>query len=278
MTQAVRLYVKPSTFGPRHGNGLFTFRNIKADSLVGVFKLTDSPQNTIAYLTDDGGVVHVSKSDNPVLGNLNDSRLFPYDANDATYNVRITCDGHIYATRDIPRFSELFARFTNNYHLGRQVDCDLCFMNWREYFEIKTSTIPGAGRGVFALKPIPKNVCIMMYSGVLYTSQVFEKRIKETDCKYILEAVDSDRRTKYIDCNPTLISPEHCGPAGFLNDCQNPYQRAVLTHLDKKVMRHLGYNVYFDNYELYTLRHIQPGEELFVDYGDDYWSEHKPSK
>ena len=129
--------------------------------------------------------------------------------------------------------------------------------------EIKPSTIPNAGEGVFTLTAIPKGVCASYKGKKLYPAQEDElheqysweilsydsksgKQDDKSELLFLLDAYDKDAKNsnwaRYVNCGSTEASNN-----------MNAFQ-------------------YFGNIYYCTTRDIAAGEELFVDYGETYRS------
>lgn len=111
--------------------------------------------------------------------------------------------------------------------------------------EVKPSRITNGGLGVFTMEEIPANVALGEYCG--------EKRHKSepTDGSYSL-SLESDY---YIDAFE--------------------YPRCVLAMINDSRFSEYGYNCAFEvgteRAEVWSTKAIACGEELYLDYGDDYW-------
>lgn len=133
---------------------------------------------------------------------------------------------------------------------------------WRdEGIELQPSTIPGAALGVFATRAFQKHEIVCVYDGVVRQS-----------------LTDADDRNDYIAYIPAFASPTR---VAMYIDAADP---ASCKHLGRYV-NHQCYTR--SNVEWYNAkpssadapqvvffrarRFIYPGEELFVDYGPDYW-------
>jgi hypothetical protein len=117
---------------------------------------------------------------------------------------------------------------------------------------ITDSTLPGAGDGLFTTKPIKKGAVICEYTG---------DRVVETDPNYenpyALEI--KERPPTFIDSSKT----NEPGEGRWVNDPRGPGKNASLDY-DEKTKRAM----------VTALRDIEPGEEILVDYGEEYpWRE-----
>lgn len=115
-------------------------------------------------------------------------------------------------------------------------------------FEIRNSTIKGAGLGLFAKVPIQEEDTIGYYEGELLTEEAFN---------------DPDRPfSAYVlwVCRTHIING--VGPKAnytrFINHSDEPNAFLVVSTRWKSA-------------RFEALRKIHPGEEIFFDYGDDYW-------
>lgn len=108
--------------------------------------------------------------------------------------------------------------------------------------EVRPSTIPDAGNGVFTNVSIPKGKFLAYYRGKI----VDLNKITNTD--YVLALEDG-----------TAICGKDKTHFGSMINCPTGTPNAA--------------NVEFSqDGTLHTIRAIKPGEELFVDYGREYWT------
>lgn len=172
------------------------------------------------------------------------------------------------------------------------------FQACRTVCEIRESTIPQAGRGLFALQDIPKHTIISFYavhsvgfkfpSGLCQSVQVLdqeEQRIDHERSQYNLfsygnrpllgvDAQEEFNNAKlYVDMNPTYSLPDGWY-GGLIND--------------GAIVKHVGDLDYYSNsrskqnielipfstapfHVAVTTRKVKAGEELFASYGYRYW-------
>jgi len=176
--------------------------------------------------------------------------------------------------------------------------------------EIRMSTIPNAGLGIFAMETIPKGKVIGSYGGPLpvldtkvlnglinlgegalsrsdyeeestlsekqrnYTMKIpvrIHKKKVDYYCVHPTEEQLIEHEglvTKYIECKKEEMCIEHLKNisknmnwTALINDACDPFRNNV------KVIEN-GY--------LNTDKEIQTGEELFLEYGSEYWEDEKP--
>lgn len=121
--------------------------------------------------------------------------------------------------------------------------------------EIRESGIPGAGKGLFAIVPIKKDEIITGYGGSFFIN---------VKSKYLLRdslGVTWDAEEDYDDelelgrfANDADFNPENFGHR-YQNNCEF-YSSPILGIPPK----------------LKATRDIEAGEEIFVPYGENYWS------
>lgn len=116
---------------------------------------------------------------------------------------------------------------------------------------IKKSKIKNAGKGVFASKNIPKNTKLGVYKGkLLDNKQLLRKR----NTSYVWQI----NKKLFVD-GSTIVKNNILR---FVNGCKTKKQHKkcnVFAYIyDKKI-----------HYK--TLRNISQGEELLIDYGEEYW-------
>eukprot|EP01090_Pellita_catalonica_P002896 TRINITY_DN12518_c0_g1_i1.p1 TRINITY_DN12518_c0_g1~~TRINITY_DN12518_c0_g1_i1.p1 ORF type:complete len:133 (-),score=16.61 TRINITY_DN12518_c0_g1_i1:940-1338(-) len=124
---------------------------------------------------------------------------------------------------------------------------------------VKRSSIRGAGRGVFSLVSLRAGVIIGKYAGKIISQQEHDRR----DSGYVLAVT---RRSKQILLD--ACDPRFSNWTAFINDYRTPDDI------------YDGPNVRFTPSGcVETLREIDRGEELLVDYGNTYWTaEHDGTK
>ncbi|KAL3658126.1 hypothetical protein V7S43_016969 [Phytophthora oleae] len=116
--------------------------------------------------------------------------------------------------------------------------------------EVRDSNIPGAGKGLFATKLHPRGSTVCVYSGEVLPN---EAAWKLKDKAYLMKLGDG----VYVDA---LNCPNVL--ARYINDCRG--------HCG-------GFNVHFQKRpedgkaDVVAMRDIQPGQELYVNYGRLYW-------
>lgn len=121
-------------------------------------------------------------------------------------------------------------------------------------FEIKKSKIKAAGLGLYTLINIKKGDTIGDYTGKIINQKEFDSG-KHINNKYILYVT----KDHYIDAE----NPKKSGYTRYINHSSNPNCRFVTSNRWKTA-------------RVEALRNIKIGEELFLDYGDEYWLDGKP--
>lgn len=118
---------------------------------------------------------------------------------------------------------------------------------------VKKSTLPNAGKGLFTKVFIPKRTRIVEYKGRITTW----KEVKEDDGEngYIFYI----KNYHVIDALPTKKPL-----ARYANDAKGFVRKKGLTNNAEYSVD--GLKAYIE-----STKDIQPGSEIFVDYGPDYW-------
>ncbi len=116
-------------------------------------------------------------------------------------------------------------------------------------FEVRESTIPGAGRGLFARVAVEPGETIGYYTGEVVgwerlTDQSYSKS------KYIF-AVGRDRFV--------VARGPRANHIRYINHATEPNAFAVVSTRWKTV-------------RIEAIRPVKPGDEIFLDYGEDYWT------
>jgi uncharacterized protein len=122
---------------------------------------------------------------------------------------------------------------------------------------VKRSTLPGAGKGLFTNKPIPKGKRIIQYRGEAITRSEYVKRYRENKFHYTFLI----SRNKYIDAFPT---PRY--KARYANDANGPGRSKRLRN---NCIYELDEN---DRIFILAMKNIKKGEEILVDYTRSYWN------
>ncbi len=136
----------------------------------------------------------------------------------------------------------------------------LCHTNCRSYserdLELRNSRIPRAGQGVFALKDIPKDVLLGYYGGKLINEKEYLELAAKDKWHYVMGletcAMKNDGITDIDGAQGGNIFVKiNYAPAPFRNVrfnklCGPPYA------------------------EIYSIKPIRAGDELYVDYGPNY--------
>jgi SET domain-containing protein len=115
-------------------------------------------------------------------------------------------------------------------------------------FEVRESTIPGAGLGLFARVPIGLEETIGYYSGDLITWD------------QLAAGTYSGSRYIFAISRKMLVVAEgpNANPTRYINHSAEPNAFAVVSTRWKTV-------------RIEAVQPIAPGEEIFLNYGDQYW-------
>lgn len=157
----------------------------------------------------------------------------------------------------------------NSQDLVRLEDLDLSDVpkSWRDIVRVGESTIPGAGRGLFATRKLPYNSPLGFYFGVPMTEDEYDSlkdgvgRASEYSIMYrrtVLDATD-DQGQPFTDPDGEIFCPFH-----FMNETNE--KQANILFVEGALVNQVI---------CWTKRDIEPGEELLVWYGRDvdrHWS------
>lgn len=120
---------------------------------------------------------------------------------------------------------------------------------------IKTSQLPGAGKGLYTSRPIRKDAKIIEYRGEIIGYKEYRRRARREQDHYLFYL----RRELCIDA---LHTPRY--KARYANDA------AGITRV-KGLRNNSDYVIFGDKCFLVASRHIKAGEEIFVNYTKPYW-------
>lgn len=122
-----------------------------------------------------------------------------------------------------------------------------------QYLEVKTSTLPKSGRGLFTKVFIPKGSLITEYRGKISTWKDADHDDGKNPYIYYLN------KDHVIDAKGYLNSFAH-----FANDAKGHKTVRAIVNNSKYIVK--GKKVFIE-----AIKDIQPGEEIFVGYGKTYW-------
>lgn len=132
---------------------------------------------------------------------------------------------------------------------------------WQDIVEVKASTIPNSGNGLFAARDLPYNTPLGFYFGVPMTEDEFDSLKDNVGVasqysimyrKTVLDATDPSGMP-YTDPQGEMYCPFH-----FMNE--NEEKNSNITFLEGALVNQVI---------CWTKRDIKKGEELFVWYGRD---------
>lgn len=118
---------------------------------------------------------------------------------------------------------------------------------------IGTSTIRGAGEGVFAMEDLSKNTRIGEYTGKILNQRQHDRL---ADTSYIFAVNLPDKTQFYID--------------GKHSKSLMPKINGAKTKLQQKKINVMAYQ-YAQRIYYKTTKRVKRGTELIIDYGDEYW-------
>lgn len=124
-----------------------------------------------------------------------------------------------------------------------------------EDFEVKKSTIPGAGKGLFIKRDVKKGERIVEYLGEIISWKECDIRAERDEGGYVFFI----NRKKCIDAFNT---PEAL--ARFANDAKGLKKIAGITNNCK-------YEIYKNSGWIAATKNIKSGSEVLVSYGAEYW-------
>ncbi len=120
---------------------------------------------------------------------------------------------------------------------------------------VKKSRLPGAGKGLFTTKAIRKDSKIIEYRGEIIGYNEYRRRARKENDYYLFYL----RREHCIDAYHT---PQY--KARYANDAKG------ITRV-KGIRNNSEYAIFGDKCFIVATRDIEAGEEIFVDYTNDYW-------
>ena len=124
-----------------------------------------------------------------------------------------------------------------------------------DFLVIKPSLIKGAGKGAFAKKKIKKGTRLGEYTGKILSLEEYSKTRDKT---YIFEVSKKFQGKYYL----FYIDARSGDQLKFINGAHSKEQKK---HINVETYQ------YAERIFYRTTKNIKEGEELLVDYGDNYW-------
>ncbi|MBK7964796.1 MAG: SET domain-containing protein-lysine N-methyltransferase [Bacteroidetes bacterium] len=125
--------------------------------------------------------------------------------------------------------------------------------------KIKTSQLPNAGKGLFALVEFKRGDIVCEYEGEIVTWAECERRSNEGHEGYAFFMTNNL-------CVDAYFTPWAFGR--YANDARGVGRvNGLRNNAQYEIKRRDGVQKVF----IVATRTIQPGQEVFVHYGDDYW-------
>ena len=129
-------------------------------------------------------------------------------------------------------------------------------------FYIKESTIKNAGMGVFSAITIPKNTLLGKYEGFGINQEELDKEYGDNLAPFVLKIICKSKNT----CK--LINHEK-NHEWYIDGSKNGN---IFAYINDGIHSGLQCNVEFDDEGfVISTKKILPHQELFVDYGPNYW-------
>jgi hypothetical protein len=151
-------------------------------------------------------------------------------------------------------------------------------MLFETHLEVKLSTIPGAGNGVFTLKDIKQGEPVCYYAG---RDEPAEKNSQDPYAIHhmfnntvrvgfrvpekshgVAQLVND---ASYLDFNSLELNENGLFPLCAIKKLEDDYNKCSYEKMN------VCYDKYGEEYVMYARQNIKAGEELFVSYGTDYW-------
>jgi hypothetical protein len=126
----------------------------------------------------------------------------------------------------------------------------------QKVMKIKKSNIKGADMGAFMKKDVPKGKFLGWYRGKLLNEN---QRNKLKDDGYVW-VIDIDGKEMFIDGKPVKKNNK----LRYVNGAKTKEQKKLVNVDSYQYNKQIRYR---------TIKKVKKGEELIIDYGDDYWEE-----
>eukprot|EP01054_Gregarina_sp_Poly1_P005015 Gregarina_sp_Poly_1__5014@NODE_2659_length_1862_cov_546_523120_g1686_i0_p1_GENE_NODE_2659_length_1862_cov_546_523120_g1686_i0NODE_2659_length_1862_cov_546_523120_g1686_i0_p1_ORF_typecomplete_len407_score48_26SET/PF00856_28/1_6e17_NODE_2659_length_1862_cov_546_523120_g1686_i05721792 len=129
--------------------------------------------------------------------------------------------------------------------------------------EVRDSTIPEAGRGLFASRDFKKGEFVTEYVGEIITRDEARRRLRRGQFHYLGTLV-----TGMYEIDGIQVPRDGEGAASFINHARKPHANVQWAHVEDR-------KACFRRMFAKASRDIAAGEELFLDYGKTYWEHHR---
>ena len=136
---------------------------------------------------------------------------------------------------------------------------DLCYNNTDILLELKSSSIPNSGRGLFLKESRINEGQLIGY----YDGDVTKDERKLSDYSFTLDDDWFVDGLEFPRCYIAMIND----PYGSNFECNCEFRLLTRDEETKKTLPPQKRRIY-----LVALRDIERGEELFASYGEDYWN------
>lgn len=132
--------------------------------------------------------------------------------------------------------------------------------------EIKKSSIPDSGLGVWAKEGIARGTALGRYSGIAMNKEALDALYGDRLAEYALTVTCS----RGVDCGFDFFGGKLHTPHTISIDAKSHGNWA--SRINDGPHSGFSANVAFgDDGTVYVTKNIKTGEELFADYGSDYW-------
>ncbi|HMP98969.1 MAG TPA: SET domain-containing protein [Cyclobacteriaceae bacterium] len=121
---------------------------------------------------------------------------------------------------------------------------------------VKKSQLPKAGKGLYTKDFIKKGTRVIEYKGEIIDDKESERRAEEEDIYGYMFFINKKH------CIDAYYTPQHM--ARYANDARGIARV-------KGLKNNADYEIVGKKCFITTTRDVEPGEEIFVDYGKEYW-------
>jgi hypothetical protein len=126
-----------------------------------------------------------------------------------------------------------------------------------DYLYIQTSQLPDSGKGLFTAIAIYKDEIVAVFKGEILSDSEAEFRVQSNNDQYFMNLLNG----KILDCKNTECFAKYANDAAGFS--KSDYKNNAKISLDDE-----------GNVCLIATRKIKSGNEIFCDYGKQYWKKH----
>jgi len=128
--------------------------------------------------------------------------------------------------------------------------------------KIQPSSLPCAGMGAFAVEKLPELFKLGEYRGVVLTQEEFDQLPEDRACYVFEKQIRTGTKMKKLYVDARIL--KHSNWTRYVNGAKTDEQKKLVNTECYQYGGKLWYR---------TTKEVLPGEELIIDYGEEYWTD-----